>query len=116
MYLLDTEDNHELTLIHQKHEKNSIDKCKDLLDLWMKRTSEPKWEQVVQALRKVNLNHLATELKTALEQPGQEGKKGKHISTFLLILFIPVPKNQLYQYSFFPKAIKHGIVCHLKQY
>ena len=84
LYLLDTKDNHELTLIHQKHKGNSIDKCKDLLDLWMKRTSEPKWEQVVQALRRVNLDHLATELERAivLKQPGQEGEKGKHISTF----------------------------------
>ena len=90
MYLLDTKDNHELTLIHQKHEGNSIDKCKDLLNLWMKRTSEPKWEQVAQALRKVNLIHLATKLERdiALEQPGQEdeqGLKGKHISTFFRV-------------------------------
>ena len=70
-------------MIHQNRKGNSIDKCKDLLDLWMRRTSEPKWEQVVQALKEVKLNHLAAELKTALEQPGQEGKKGKRISTFL---------------------------------
>ena len=88
MYLLDTKDNHELILIHQSHKEISIDKCKELLNLWMRRTSEPKWEQVVQALKKVNLIYLATKLERAiaLEQPGQvgeQGLKGKHISTFL---------------------------------
>ena len=85
MYLLDTKDNHELILIHQNHQGISIDKCKELLDLWTTRAYEPKWEQVVLALRKVKLNNLATELERAIasEQPGQEGEKGKHIRTFL---------------------------------
>ena len=47
--------------------ENSLsEKCTGLLDLWKKRNPKPEWEQVIAALRKVNLNHLATELETAI--------------------------------------------------
>ena len=72
MKLLGTTDNHELIL---RIEGNSLkEKCRDLLSLWKKTTSNPKWEQVIQALREVNLLRLATELETALVavQPVEE--------------------------------------------
>ena len=73
MYLLDTRDKKELTLIQQNEKGNSLmARCKSLLELWKSRTAEPKWEHVIQTLRKVDLNQLATELETSiirLEQP-----------------------------------------------
>ena len=70
MYLLGTRNNDKVTLINQDN-KGNLDKCKELLSLWMRGTSDPKWEQVAQALKKVNLLNLATELERAvtLEQP-----------------------------------------------
>ena len=72
MHLLDTTDKQDLISIQQQEKGNSLeDKCKSLLELWKKRTHEPKWEQVVQALTKVNLKELCAKLQRALrkEQP-----------------------------------------------
>lgn len=67
MYLLDTTDNSKLILIQQNSRENTLqEKCKELLSLWKRTTSNPKWEQVIQALRKVNLNYIATKLETAI--------------------------------------------------
>ena len=46
-----------------------------MLDLWKNKTAEPKWEQVVEALRKVDLIQAATELEKAIirsEQPNED--------------------------------------------
>ena len=67
MHLLNTTDKQDLISIQQKERGNSLEnKCKSLLELWKKRTHEPKWEQVVQALTKVNLNELCARLQAAL--------------------------------------------------
>ena len=64
MFLLHTKNKDELAMI----EGNSLlEKCDGLLNLWNKKTSNPKWEEVIQALRKVNLNRLATELQEAIQ-------------------------------------------------
>ena len=70
MVLLHTKNKDELTMIEGNSE-SFLEKCKGLLNLWKKNTSNPKWEEVIQALREVNLNNLATELQTAIvtEQP-----------------------------------------------
>ena len=73
MYLLGTTNKRELTLIQQREiGKPLINKCQALLDLWKNKTAEPKWEQVIEALKKVDLNLVATELETVMiksEQP-----------------------------------------------
>ena len=64
-------------------EGNSLlEKCKGLLNLWKRRNSKPEWEQVIEALRKENLNHLATELEAGIvmEQP-QNGSHTHHDQT-----------------------------------
>ena len=74
LYLLETNNNQVLTLIQQNEEgKPLVNKCRALLDLWKRRNAKPKWEQVINALKTVKLNWLATELEVALEQ-GQQGK------------------------------------------
>ena len=67
MHLLDTKDKQDLISIHQREKLISLEeKCKNLLELWSKRTAVPKWEQVIETLQKVNLNQLAAQLETAL--------------------------------------------------
>ena len=67
MYLLDTTDDKELTLIQHKEEgKPLVNKCRALLVLWKGRNANPKWEQVIEALRNAKLNQLATELEVWL--------------------------------------------------
>ena len=68
MVLLGTKDDRELTLIQQNNQGKSFkEKCGDLLEIWMKRSnSNPNWKQVIQALKEVDLNHIAAELETAI--------------------------------------------------
>ena len=83
MYLLDTTDNKELTLIQQKEAgKPLVNKCRALLELWKEKNSMPKWEQVIEALRKVDLNQLATELNAALGG-GQQGKVAYYMTLLI---------------------------------
>ena len=63
MVLLHTTDKDGLTSIK---EDSLQGKCTSLLDLWKKRTSEPEWEQVAEALKEIDLNNLATKLKKAI--------------------------------------------------
>ena len=74
MYLLGTTDKQQLTLIQQRQEgKPLVNKCQDLLDLWCRTTANPKWEHVINVLKKMTLHGLATQLQTALGQE-QQGK------------------------------------------
>ena len=68
MYLLGTNDSQKLISIRQNNQGNSLkEKCRDLLNLWKTESkSSPNWEQVIQALKKVNLNDVATELERAI--------------------------------------------------
>ena len=72
MHLLQTTEKDDLALMRGN---TLLDKCKDLLYLWKKNNSKPEWEQVTQALRRANLNHLAMELEKAIviEQPRDGG-------------------------------------------
>ena len=72
MLLLQTKNKDDLAL----NKGNSLlEKCTGLLDLWKKRNPKPEWEQVIETLNKVKLNHLATELEAAIviEQPQNGG-------------------------------------------
>ena len=85
MQLLGITDNSELIL--QVKGSSLKEKCKDLLSLWKGRATNPKWEQVIQALKDVNLLRLATELETALVvvQPVEE--QGEVCIDFLQSVF-----------------------------
>ena len=64
-----------------------LEKCKDLLVLWKKRNPKPEWEQAIEALRKVNLNHLATELEAAIViGQSENGEKTHHDQAGELVL------------------------------
>ena len=68
MYLLGTTERTELTQIEQKYPDKGL-RCRDLLDLWKERNDHPKWEQVIQVLKRCDLHRLATELEEALRRP-----------------------------------------------
>lgn len=77
MRLLGVNNTSDLDLISQNPEATNLtNKCMALLELWMKRTAQPKWENVIQALNDIQLFALAAELERALktddrEQPGK---------------------------------------------
>ena len=66
MRLLKTKEMEKLTLLHSTQASMS-EKCKDLLVLWKEENNEPKWEEVIEALKKVDLKNLADKLEKALE-------------------------------------------------
>ena len=72
MRLLQTTENQELILLSQRVGELPLDRCKGLLELWKKRTANPQWEQVIQALREVKLVGLAATLEGALSRPNGE--------------------------------------------
>ena len=76
MNLLETTDKEKLTLIEQKCEGKQFKyKCQVLLETWKAKTSDPKWEQVIAALRETDdeLEGLATKLEKALKAKQQVG-------------------------------------------
>ena len=75
MRLLKTKDKAQLTRINRQcegHKSAFLEKCKALLQKWLKTASdEPKWQQVIETLKEVKLHGLARELEKALipDQP-----------------------------------------------
>ena len=69
MHLLQRRDKAKLTLIRQKCGQGStlLERCKDLLEEWKRTIGNPEWQQVITALREVDLNTLATQLEKALK-------------------------------------------------
>ena len=55
----------------------NTERCKELFNEWIKCTANPKWEQVIEALKKSGLEGPANNLTAALnnsEQPHAQGK------------------------------------------
>ena len=77
LHLLRTTCKDQLTSI-QRNSKDLKEKCKKLLSLWERTSSNPEWMQVTQALRKINLKRLAKELEKAIvvEQLDELGNQG----------------------------------------
>ena len=76
--LLKINDNEKLTLIEQNCDTKSKEfkfKCEALLETWKASNDDPKWEQVIAALRKTSdeLNGLATKLEKVLKANQQVG-------------------------------------------
>ena len=83
MNLLETTDSEKLTLIEQNCDGKEFKyKCKVLLEKWKVSNDDPKWEQVIAALRKTDdeLKELATKLEKALKAKQQVGTSvdGEH--------------------------------------
>ena len=53
MHLFHTNDSEVVKFIDPSNEKTLIDKCKDLLDNWKGNSNDPKWEEVIEALREM---------------------------------------------------------------
>ena len=56
----------ELSAISAEHPDSLVKCCSSLFQLWLQRESNASWKQLLDALKKVNLNHLATQIEGML--------------------------------------------------
>ena len=90
MNLLHTSDNHAVLSIDPASEKSLTDKCKDLLNFWKGNSNDPKWEEVIEALRNMDgLRNFATMLENALKGTGTStNSHGKYYTSYNCISFV----------------------------
>jgi len=55
-----------LNLIRADHRNDVRTYCSRMFTLWRQRTPKANWKQLIEALKEVNLNHLASELEGLL--------------------------------------------------
>ena len=56
----------ELSAISAEHPNSLVKRCSSLFQLWLQKESNASWKQLLDALKKVNLNHLATQIEEML--------------------------------------------------
>ena len=56
----------ELSTISVQHRSNVVDCCSSLFQLWLQRKSNASWKELLDALKKVNQNYLATQIEGML--------------------------------------------------
>ena len=56
----------ELSIISVEHCHSVVNHCSSLFQLWLQRESNASWKQLLDALKKINLNHLATQIEGML--------------------------------------------------
>jgi len=63
-----------LNVIRADHRNDIRECCSRMFTLWRQRTPKANWKQLIEALKEVNLNHLASELEGLLNHqiPSQE--------------------------------------------
>jgi len=64
--LLEQEDEQKLHGIKINNPKDANECCKEMFQLWLEKCSNASWNQLVQALREVELNNLATKVEEML--------------------------------------------------
>ena len=75
----------ELNTISANNRNNVIECCASLFSLWLQRQPEANWKQLIDALDKIKLNQVASEIKKSLisseQQQGSQPslKKGSYI-------------------------------------
>ena len=80
--LLGQEADAALNTISANNRGNVIQCCSSMFSLWLERQPEASWEQLVEALIKVNLNTLGVKIKKLVTSPEQQQDSQK-ISTDL---------------------------------
>ena len=55
-----------LSIISVNHGNNVVNCCSNMFQLWLQRLPNASWKQLIKALQKVNLNHLATQIEGML--------------------------------------------------
>ena len=56
----------ELSIISRDHRDSVVNCCSNMFQLWLQRQPDASWKQLIEALREINLNHLATQIKGML--------------------------------------------------
>ena len=64
--LLEQEDEETLNQIKSDNPKDVNECCKEMFQLWLRKCSTATWDQLIQALREVDLNNLATKIEGML--------------------------------------------------
>ena len=71
--LLDPEDEGKLNEIKSNHPQDNGECCKQMFQLWLGKCQNPTWNQLIQALREIKLNQLASEIDVKLNHMKFEG-------------------------------------------
>ena len=79
----------DLDIISADNRGNVVGCCSALFSLWLQRQPEANWKQLIDALTKIKLNLLATEIKTSLipsnhDQQQQSLSEGLMEGTYIL--------------------------------
>ena len=56
----------ELSTISAQHHGSVVDCCSSLFQLWLQKQPDASWRQLIEALKKISLNRLATEIERKL--------------------------------------------------
>ena len=67
--LLEQEDEETLNQIETNNPSDVSKCCKEMFQLWLRKCSTATWHQLIQALREVDLNNLATKIEGMLRDP-----------------------------------------------
>ena len=66
--LLEPEDEADLNQIQHGSHRDVSECCKQMFRLWLERCPDATWEHLIQVLREVGLNHLATKIDGMLQK------------------------------------------------
>ena len=64
--LLEPEDEGKLNEIQSNHPKDNGECCKQMFQLWLQRCPHGTWNQLIEALREIKLNQLASKIDSML--------------------------------------------------
>ena len=67
--LLDPKDEGKLNEIQYSGHRDVSARCKQMFQLWLERCPDATWEHLIQALKEVELNHLAAKICWMLQSP-----------------------------------------------
>ena len=77
--LLEQEDEEKLNEIETNNPKDAGQCCKEMFRLWLRKCSTATWNQLVQALKEVDLNNLAAEIEGMLKDTVTASSGGTYV-------------------------------------
>ena len=77
--LLEQEDEETLNQIKSDNPKDVNECCKEMFQLWLRKCSTATWHQLIQALREVDLNSLATKIERMLRDTASATSGGTYV-------------------------------------
>ena len=83
--LLEQEDEEALYEIKANHPNNANECCKEMFQLWLRKSPSATWDQLIQALRDVDLNTAAAKLEemlTPMEDTALQANEGTFVGYY----------------------------------